>query len=162
MSIDWASLPHLDFDALVEPLVWGRSTYVILRLPEALASAAAEVGTRRAEGVLEGPTTELAVNVGINRADVVTEPFLYVGRPLARRLGVRVGDVVHGSLRPVDPELVPVDDDVVAALTDAGVLGAFEARRPAQRRQLLMPIDAAATETTRRKRLTALIAELGG
>ena len=112
--------------------------------------------------MLEGPTTDLAVNVGINRADVVAEPFLYVGRPLARRLGVRVGDVVHGSLRPADPDLVPLDDDVLAALTEAGVLAAFEARRPAQRRQLLMPVDGAATEATRSKRLAALIAELGG
>lgn len=159
MSTKWDTLPHVAFDALVEPLVWGRSTYVITRLPDALAEAAAAAGTRRAEGTLEGSET-VAVNVGINRADVVPAAFLYVGRPLARRLGVSAGDVLHGSLRPADPDLVPLGDDVRGALAEAGVLDAFEARRPAQRRQLLMPLDAAATEATRLKRLQALIRDL--
>lgn len=156
MRTDWVALEPVEFDGLVEPLVWGRSTYVILQLPSALVEAAAALGTRRLEGRIE----ELEVNVGVNRNDEVPAAFMYVGTPLARRLGVRVGDLVRCSLRPADPDLVPLPEDVREALQAAGALAAFEARRPPQRRQLLMPIDAAATEATRRRRIGDLISGL--
>lgn len=38
--------PAVTFDASLEPLAWGRSTYVVVRLPEALVASAEAVGTR--------------------------------------------------------------------------------------------------------------------
>lgn len=154
--VAWDELDWHEHDAPVEPLVWGRSTYTIVRVHPDLVAAARAVGTGRVAGWVE----DTPVNVGLNRADVIPESFLYCGPALQRQAGVRAGDVVRLRLRPVDPDLVPVPDDVAGALADAGVLAAFESRRPAQRRQLLMPIHDAARPQTRARRIEALIASL--
>jgi hypothetical protein len=70
------------------------------------------------------------VNLGVNKADVVLRPFLYVGAALQRRLGARAGDVVACRLRPADPDHVPVPADVQAALDASGRDGAFARCRP--------------------------------
>lgn len=142
------------FDALVEPLVWGESTYTIIRLDGALVQAATEQRTRRVEGSIE----DVEVNVGLNRADVVEDAFMYVGGSLRRRLGVTPGEVVRCTLRPADPDHVPLPGDVREALTAAGRLGAFERRRPAERRRLLQPVEDAARPETRARRIAALVA----
>lgn len=140
----------VELEAPLEPLVWGRSTYVVIRLPAVLDETCRAAATRRVEGWVD----EVEVNLGLNRADVVTGAFVYAGRPLQRRLRAAAGDVVSLRLRPADPDLVPVPDDVRRALADAGRLAAFEQRRPAERRRLLAGIEAAAT---RRARTSALL-----
>lgn len=153
---DWDALDWHEHDAPLEPLVWGRSTYTIIRVAPSLVAAAESRRTRRVAGWIE----DEEVNVGLNRADVILESFLYCGPALQRRLGVRAGDVVRLRLRPVDPDLVPVPDDVATALADAGVLDAFERRRPAERRQLLVPVADAARPATRASRIEALVRAL--
>ena len=64
-----------EFDALVEVLPWGRNTYVIIRLDQALALSAKAAGTRRVEGTID----DVPVNVGVNRADVLPDAFMYAG-----------------------------------------------------------------------------------
>ena len=86
--------------------------------------------------------------------------FMYVGKGLQRRLGSRPGDVVRCRLRPADPNKVPISDDILQALSDAGLLAAFHRKTPAQRRRLLQPIDEAATSETRQRRTAALLASL--
>lgn len=141
----------VDFDALIEPMPWGRNVYTILRLDETLKVAAKGAGTRRVEGTIE----DVAVNVGLNRADILPDAFMYVGKGLQRRLGSRPGDVVRCRLRPADPNKVPIADDILQALADAGLLAAFQRKTPAQRRRLLQPIEEAATSETRQRRTTA-------
>lgn len=113
-------------------------------------------GTRRAEGTID----EVAVNVGLNRADVLPTSFIYVGKSLQRRVGVTPGDVVRCRLRPADPDEVPIPEDVRRALADAGRLGAFERRTSSERRRLLQPVDDAATPSTRQRRTAALLDSL--
>ncbi|GAA0807400.1 YdeI/OmpD-associated family protein [Spirilliplanes yamanashiensis] len=143
-------------DAPLELLAWGRNTYTVLYLDDPLRDAVAAAGTRRVEGRLDA----VAVNLGVNRADVVPRPFLYVGAALQRRLGARAGDVVAARLRPADPAHVPVPADVRAALDAADRSGAFARRRPAERRRLLHPVEDAATDATRRRRIEALVRAL--
>lgn len=147
----------VEFDALVEPLAWGRNVYTVIRLDASLEAAARAQRTRRVEGTVE----DLEVNVGLNRADVIPDAFAYVGKGLQRRLGVTPGDVVRCRLRPADPDHVPVPPDVRDALTDAGLLDAFEARPPAERRRLLQTVEEAARPETRRRRIDALLRDLG-
>lgn len=96
----------VEFDALVEVLPWGRSDYVIVRLAPALEEVAIAAGTRRVEGTID----DVPVNVGVNRADVLPDAFMYAGKGLQRRLSVRPGAVVSCRLRPADPDDVPLPD----------------------------------------------------
>jgi hypothetical protein len=143
----------VEFDALVEVLPWGRNLYTIIRLDQALETAAKVAGTRRVEGTID----DVPVNVGLNRADVLPHAFMYAGRGLQRRLGAEPGDVVSCRLRPADPDDVPLAQDVHCALADAGRLGAFQRKRPADRRRLLQPIEDAVRPDTRHQRIAALL-----
>lgn len=147
----------VEVEASLELLAWGRNTYVVIRLPAELEAACRAARTRRVGGTVDG----VEVNLGVNRADVLPDAFVYAGRPLQRRVGAVAGDVVTLRLRPADPDLVPLPADVRRALADAGRLDAFEERRPAERRRLLAEVDAAATETTRQRRVSALVRALG-
>ncbi|MBE7161263.1 MAG: YdeI/OmpD-associated family protein [Williamsia herbipolensis] len=149
----------VEFEAVLRPMVWGRNEYVVIRLPRELEAAAREVNTRRLAGWLD----DLAVNVGINKADqdVMDGAFVYIGSSMQRRLRAEAGDLVRCRLRPVDPDLVPIDDDVLEALEASGTVAAFDRRTPAQRRRALAHIDGAAAAATRERRIRALMAELG-
>lgn len=148
--------PPVPFDAPLEPMAWGRNVYTVIRVPDQLVARAARESTRRVEGTLEG----VAVNVGLNRADVIPDTFLYVGKGLQQRLGVRAGDVVRCVLAPADPDHVPVPDDVHGALERAGRLDAFERRSAPERRRLLAAVEGAARAATRERRIDALVAGL--
>lgn len=144
-----------EFDAALEPLAWGESSYVVVMVPDELVEAAAAAGTRRVEGTVD----DAEVNVGLTRVGRVG-PFFYAGPALRRRLGVAVGDAVRCRLRPADPDLVPVADDVAAALAGAGMATRFEALPPPERRRLLQPVEAAARAATRERRVAALVTSL--
>ncbi|KUG54348.1 hypothetical protein AVL62_03780 [Serinicoccus chungangensis] len=72
------SSPHR-FTAAAEELVWGGTTYTVVRLPAALAEQADAEGTRRVGGTMDG----VEVNLGLNRAPVPEDAFVYAG-PVAR------------------------------------------------------------------------------
>ncbi|TDN91711.1 YdeI/OmpD-associated family protein [Microbacterium sp. BK668] len=148
--------PGFAIEAFVEPMEWGRSRYTVIRMPGALVTAAAAAGTRRVGGELEG----VGVNFALTRAPVIDDTFVWAGAALLRRLRVEVGDPVSGRLAPVDPDSVPLAADLAEALEDAGRLDEWEALPPTTRRRKMVPLDAAATEATRRKRIDALIAGL--
>jgi hypothetical protein len=143
------------FDAIIEAVVWGRSTYTLIRVPEELAEAARDAGTRRVEGTIDA----VPVNLAITRAPVVEQPFVWAGRSLLRRLGAEAGAVVDCRLRPVDDDEVLVPTDVAAALAGAGVLERWEGLPPADRRRRLYPIESAGRPGTRTKRIEALVAQ---
>jgi hypothetical protein len=148
----------VEFDAVLEPLVWGRNTYTIIRVPRELEDAAAAWPTRRVEGEIEG----VEVNLGLNRAEpsVLEAPFLYAGASLQRRLGLEPGEVARCRLRPADPDEVPLPDDVREALEDADALDAFELMSPGRRRRALAEIELAAKAETRARRVAALVRDL--
>lgn len=153
---EWDRLEWVEHDAAVEPMAWG-GTCTVIRVDPALSAAAAEVGTRRVGGWVD----EVPVNAGLNRSGVLEDAFLYCGPSLKRRLGVRLGDAVRLRLRPVDPDLVPVPDDVRAVLDERGVLASFKSRRPAERRRLLVPVENAVRPETRQRRIETLARALG-
>lgn len=146
------------FDAVVEPLVWGKNTYAIIRVPTELVDAAARWPTRRIDGAIDG----LSLNLGLNKADpdVLTGTFVYVGASLQRRLGVTPGDLVSCDFAPADPDVVPLPADVAEALENAECMSVWERKRAAERRQLLVPIDSAVRETTRAARIARLVRTL--
>ena len=122
-------------------------------MPDELSQVSREQGTRRVEGTMNGQP----VNLGLNRADVTVQAFVYAGKALQRRLGVKAGEVVDCRLRPGRSDEVPVPSDVAEALADAGRGAALAWLRPAQRRRLLTLVDAAASEATRSSRIQELV-----
>ena len=147
-----------EFDALVEPVQWGRARYTVIRLPAVLVEDAERQGTRRVAGEIEGTP----VNLAVTTAPVVDGPFVYAGTSVLRRIGVRAGDPVTCRLAPADPDDVPLADDVEEALAAADLLGAWEALTPATRRRRLYAVDSAASAATRARRLAELLDGLRG
>lgn len=157
MVVIWPDLaPGHEIRSFLEPIVWGRARYVVIRIPVALEQSARECDTRRVSGVLDG----VEVNLALNRAPVIDAPFLWAGASLQRRLRLEPGDPVSGRLAPVDPSVVPVPGDLAAALADPAVRAAWERLTPAVRRQRLATIEAAAQPATRARRIDAALADL--
>ncbi len=143
------------FEGRVEPLTWGRSTYTILRPPEATVQALGK--TRRVEGEI----ADHPVNLALSRAPVVEGMFLWAGSSLLQRIGVSPGEPVEVRLRPAPDDRVDLDQDVEAALSAADLTAVWEALSPGKRRGFLYQIATAKTEPTRQKRIAKLINDLG-
>jgi hypothetical protein len=144
------------FDAVLEPMEWGSSVYTVIRVPDELVRNAEAEATRRVAGTVEGRE----VNLAITTAPALDSPFLWAGKSLQRAIGLEPGDVAHCELRPVDPDVVLLADDVAEALRVADRMGAWEALPPAQRRTRLVKVDAAAKPETRARRIAELITSL--
>lgn len=144
------------FTSRVEVLPWGRSNYTVIRVPEQLIADARQAGTRRVAGTING----VAVNVAVNRAPVIDEPFLWAGASLLRRLEAEPGEHVECALSPVDPDAVDLPQDLRLALTDADCLDAWEALSGAARRRQLYTVDSARKAQTRARRISELVAGL--
>ena len=146
----------MTFDARVEPLVWGKSTYTILRLP---AEVVARLGrTRR----VEGEVNDHPVNLAITRAPVIEDAFLWAGKSFLREVGLRPGDTAEVRLRPAPDDLVEIPPDVTNALRSAGLAEAWEALTPGRRRGLLYQVTVAKRPETRARRIADLLISLQG
>jgi hypothetical protein len=145
----------ITFEGRVEPLVWGKSTYTILRVPDAVMTQLGK--TRRVEGEI----ADHPVNLALTRAPVVEGVFLWTGSSLLDRIGIQPGQPVEIRLRPAPDDRVDLDPDVESALHARGMTAAWEALTPGRRRGLLYQIATAKTDPTRRKRIAALVESLG-
>jgi hypothetical protein len=146
---DWVT-----FEASVEPLIWGRSTYTILRLPDDAVKA---LGPCRR---VEGEIAEHPVNLALSRAPVVEGLFLWAGQSLLDRIGVTPGEPVEVRLRPAPDDRVDLDPDIEAAFRSGGVLQQWETLTPGKRRGLLYQVATAKTDQTRRARIAKLVGTL--
>lgn len=142
------------FEGRVEPLIWGRATYTILRLP---ADALHSLGPCRR---VEGEIAEHPVNLALSRAPVVDGVFLWTGASLLERIGIAPGEPVEVRLRPAPDDRVDLDPDTEAALRTAGKMEAWESLTPGRRRGLLYQIATAKTDPTRHKRINRLLEDL--
>ena len=157
MSPEWPLLgPAVAIDGFVEPMLWGKSTYTVIGVPEELVEACRAAGTRRVAGRLEG----IDVNLALTQAPVFAGTFVWAGASLLRRMRLEPGDPVAGHLAPVDPDHVPIAADVEAALEAAGLRDAWDALPASTRRRRLVPVDGAATDAARARRLQALLDDL--
>ena len=143
---DWVA-----FEAVVEPVVWGKATYTILRLPD--AAVAALGGAKRVEGEIN----EHWVNLALSRAPVVEGVFLWAGASLLERTGIAPGEPLEVRLRPAPDDQVDTPEDVAQALRAAGLTAVWEGLTAGKRRGMLYQIGTAKTAPTRAKRIDAMI-----
>jgi hypothetical protein len=141
------------FEGAVEPLVWGRATYTILRLPPDVSAALLAAGATRVEGEI----AEHPVNLALSRAPEVEGVFLWAGQSLLDRTGITPGERLEVRLRPAPADAVDTPDDLAAALRRADRTAEWEALTPGRRRSLIYQIGTAKTSATREKRIAALI-----
>ncbi|MGL5011691.1 MAG: YdeI/OmpD-associated family protein [Paracoccaceae bacterium] len=145
---------YVTFEGVVEPLVWGRATYTILRLPEDVVVALGP--TKRVEGEIN----DHPVNLALTKAPVVDGVFLWAGQSLLDRVGITPGEELEVRLRPAADDRVDVPEDVLAALRAGDATALWEALTPGRQRGLLYQISTAKTQATRAKRIAALMAGL--
>lgn len=150
MSDDW-----LCFEGVIEPMQWGRSTYTVLRVPDAVA-AALPPKTKR----IEGEFGEYPINLALTKSPVIEGDFVYTGKTFLRDSGLQVGQPFDARVRAVDPDLVDVPDDVMAAIRGAGRSGDWSALSAGQQRSRLHLVNTAKRADTRAKRIAKLISEL--
>ncbi|MEM8654558.1 MAG: YdeI/OmpD-associated family protein [Pseudomonadota bacterium] len=150
MSDDW-----LWFDGVIAPMEWGKNTYTILRLPDAV-TAALPAKTKR----IEGEFGDFPINLALTKAPVIDGLFVYTGKTFLRDSGLTVGEPFEARIRPVDPDLVEVPDDVMQALRTADRTARWQALTPGQRRSRLHLVNTAKRADTRAKRIAKLIADL--
>jgi Bacteriocin-protection, YdeI or OmpD-Associated/Domain of unknown function (DUF1905) len=151
-----SSTAPVRFDAVIEPMAWGRSTYTVIRLPADAVAAWRSDGVKRVAGTIDGVEVDLAITT----APVIDDAFVWAGAALLRRIEAEAGEVVTVELQAADPDAVRVPTDLAAAIEAAGGVGRWEALTPAQRRRHVYGIESARTDATRSRRITALVAEL--
>ena len=148
---DW-----LVFEGRIEPLVWGKAAYAILRLPEPVAAAPAAAGARRVGGEIN----EHKVNLAVTRAPVVEGSFRWAGQSLLDRIGTRPGEGLDIRLRPAPDDRVDLPDDLGDAPAAYGLTGSWEALTPGKRRGMIYHIDTARRPQRRGKRIADLVGKL--
>ena len=147
---------YLAFQATVEPIAWGKSTYTILRLPTSVPEVLIASGAKRVEGEIG----DYPVNLALTRAPVIEGLFLWAGQSLLRDAGIQPGELLDVRLRKVDPDQVETPEDVTAALRAAGKTHAWTALTAGKRRGMLYQVVSAKRAETRTKRIAKLIDEL--
>jgi Bacteriocin-protection, YdeI or OmpD-Associated/Domain of unknown function (DUF1905) len=143
---------YATFEGTVEPMVWGTSTYTILRLPPDIVTALGP--TKRVEGEIN----DHPVNLALTRSPMMDGVFLWAGQSLLDRIGISPGDRLEVRLRPAADDRVDAPDDVTHALR--GVLDAWQTLTPGKQRGLLYQINTAKTPATRAKRIAKLVESL--
>lgn len=77
--------------------------------------------------------------------------------------GVEGGDNVDVTVElDLEPRTVEVPDDLEAALTEAGVLEAFEKSAPSMRKEYVRQVVEAKAQTTRERRIAKIVEKLKG
>jgi hypothetical protein len=146
------------FQAAVEPLVWGRAAFALLRLLPEVARVLQAAGAKRVKGGIAGHP----VNLTLSRASEVDGVFLWAGKSLLDRLGAKPGELPEVRRRAAPPGAVDIPQNVEAAVHRAGKTDARQRLTPGKKRGALCQIDTARTGAARIKRIAAMIEGLTG
>ena len=147
---------YYKFEAMIEPLDWGKATYTILRVPADVAAALKADGAQRVEGEIN----DFPVNFRLSTSPEVDGVFLWTGKTTMDTAGIAPFEPLQVRLRKADPDLVETPEDVMAALQAAGNSAIWSALTAGKRRGLLYQVASAKRASTRTRRIEKLIAEL--
>lgn len=142
---------YVEFDGRIVPLKWGKSVYTVLPLPQNVMNALAR--TKRVEGEIN----DHPINLAITRAPGIDTAFLWTGKSLLLEIGAKPGESVEVRLRPIDPGIVDLPDDISAALRASGKTARFQQLSAGKQRSLIHLVNTAKRPQTRAKRIATLI-----
>ncbi|MEM6588740.1 MAG: YdeI/OmpD-associated family protein [Pseudomonadota bacterium] len=151
MSDDWIS-----FEGRVVPMEWGKSVYTVLPLPDDVTDALLAQGAKRVDVEMN----DCPFNMALTKAPVIDQVFIYTGKKVLAEAGIEPGELIDVRMRKADNDAVDVPNDLLLAIRQSGVMGAWEALTPGRQRGLVHTVTSAKREETRRGRVAKLIAEL--
>ncbi|KIC46372.1 hypothetical protein RA28_00765 [Ruegeria sp. ANG-S4] len=132
---------------------WGKSTYTVLPIPDEIAAALKQLGTKRVEIELN----DHPFNMALTNSPAISETFVYTGKTILRSAGISPGESIDVRLRKADPKVVEVPNDVISAIRTAALSDTWSALTPGKQRGLLHTVNTAKRAETRVKRIAQLI-----
>ncbi len=91
------------------------------------------------------------------------KPMISLSAENRKFAGVEAGDAVDVTVElDLEPRTVEVPQDLMSALTQAGVLDAFENSAPSMRKEYVRQVMEAKAQATRERRITRIIEKLKG
>lgn len=150
---DW-----LSFEGRVEPMVWGKTTYTILRLPPGIVAQLPLADTRR----IDLEVNDRSLNAAVTTHHEGDGHYVWMGKTTLSQLAIDPGDWLEVRLRPASPDEVDLPEDVALALRGADLTADWEALTPGKRRGMLHQINTVKRAETRAKRIAKLMDALAG
>lgn len=150
-SSDWIS-----FDGQIEIMFWGEKVYTVLKIPEDVLRTIDQFSSKRVDLEIR----DFSYNLALTKAPIFDGVFLYFGKDKLTETNLSVGDIAEFRLRASDPNFVeiPAELQETLILNDAEKL--WNELSPGMRRTKLQPILKAKQETTKGRRVHALIHSL--
>ena len=144
------------FDGQIEVMLWGEKVYTVLKIPEDVLRTIDQFSSKRVDLEIR----DFSYNLALTKAPIFDGVFLYFGKDKLTETNLSVGDIAEFRLRASDPNFV----EIPAERQEALILNDEEKLRnelsPRMRRTKLQPILKAKQDTTKGRRIHALIHSL--
>ena len=146
----------VSFDGQIEIMFWGEKVYSVLKIPEDVLRTIDQFSSKRVDLEIR----DFSYNLALTKAPIFDGVFLYFGKDKLTETNLSVGDIAEFRLRASDPNFVeiPAELQETLILNDAEKL--WNELSPGMRRTKLQPILKAKQETTKGRRIHALIHSL--
>ena len=150
-SSDWIS-----FDGQIEIMFWGEKVYTVLKIPEDVLRTIDQFNSKRVDLEIR----DFSYNLALTKAPIFDGVFLYFGKDKLTETNLSVGDITEFRLRASDPNCVEIPAELQEALILNDAEKLWNELSPGMRRTKLQPILKAKQETTKGRRIHALIHSL--
>ena len=150
-SSDWIS-----FDGQIEIMFWGEKVYTVLKIPEDVLRTIDQFSSNRVDLEIR----DFSYNLALTTAPIFDGVFLYFGKDKLTETNLSVGDITEFRLRASDPNFVEIPAELQEALILNDAEKLWNELSPGMRRTKLQPILKAKQETTKGRRIHALIHSL--
>jgi hypothetical protein len=156
MNDAFESSHWISFDGQIEIMIWGEKVYTVLKIPEDVLRTTDQFSSKRVDLEIR----DFSYNLALTRAPIFDGVFLYFGKDKLNETNLSVGDIAEFRLRASDPNIVEIPAELQAALILNDAEKLWNELSPGTRRTKLQPILKAKQQTTKGRRIHALIQSL--
>jgi len=146
----------VSFDGQIEIMFWGEKVYSVLKIPEDVLRTIDQFSSKRVDLEIR----DFSYNLALTKAPIFDGVFLYFGKDKLTETNLSVGDIAEFRLRASDPNFVEISAELQEALMLNDAEKLWNELSPGMRRTKLQPILKAKQETTKGRRIHALIHSL--